>query len=192
MCTFADLLSNETLCFGGSRDLPVNQPIYLYICLLTSETCFGGLELMWNPTRTPISWSLGPINAFVIITFVFCFCWRHGRAPMAHPRNITNIWQINAKYMRIDISIMYVIFILQLLHIFVIYIYIYMLQCTCMISIQTSTEFQAGLSNFHHETRLFRFGCVFRKCVLPEGLAKELPKMIQSQNVWTSQIVNWF
>ena len=26
---------------------------------------------------------------------------------------------------------------------------------------------------------LLRFGCVFRKCVLPEGLAKELPEMMK-------------
>jgi len=35
-------------------------------------------------------------------------------------------------------------------------------------------------------------GCVVRKYVLPEGLAKELREMIKLQNVWMSSFVQWF
>ena len=32
----------------------------------------------------------------------------------------------------------------------------------------------------------------FRKCIFPEGLTKELPKMYKSQNVWILLVILWF
>ena len=34
-----------------------------------------------------------------------------------------------------------------------------------------------------------RCGCVFRKCILPEGLAKELQNFKESPNVWISSVI---
>ena len=37
-----------------------------------------------------------------------------------------------------------------------------------------------------------RFGCVFRNCVLPEGLAKYVPGIIKSYHGWVLSAVQWF
>jgi len=47
--------------------------------------------------------------------------------------------------------------------------------------------------NFEQHMVRFSFGCVLIKCVLPEGLAKELPQIVKNpQNVWILSIVQWF
>jgi len=38
---------------------------------------------------------------------------------------------------------------------------------------------------------LFRFGCAFRKCVIPIGLAKEPPPRLKTQNIWILEIGQW-